>query len=179
MRHQHPATGAALVFLQQPLRRLRGECTGLGSKWAFDPAKVVADPARPLFDGGLVAAASSSYVRHLVEKAAAQARIDLKTPYENLTRKALTTLMETVAAAMQEVYDDATDVYKEWLTDYMSAVECPGCHGKRLRPASLAVRVRNFSIAEFTALPVGRALVTARNWEFSERETQIAGRGGG
>ena len=48
--------------------------------------------------------------------------------------------------------------------------------GKRLRPASLAVRVKNFSIAEFTALPIARALVTVRNWEFGERETQIAGR---
>ena len=53
----------------------------------------------------------------------------------------------------------------------MSPVECPACHGKRLRPASLAVRVKNFSIAEFTALPIARALVTVRNWEFGERET--------
>ena len=52
----------------------------------------------------------------------------------------------------------------------MSPVECPACHGKRLRPASLAVRVKNFSIAEFTALPVARALMTVRNWEFGERE---------
>ena len=58
----------------------------------------------------------------------------------------------------------------------MSPAECPACHGKRLRPASLAVRVKNFSIAEFTALPVARALMTVRNWEFDERETQIAGR---
>ena len=36
--------------------------------------------------------------------------------------------------------------------------------------------MKNFSIAEFTALPVARALVTVRNWEFGERETQIAGR---
>ena len=26
-------------------------CTGLGSKWSFDPAKVIADPAKPLLDG--------------------------------------------------------------------------------------------------------------------------------
>jgi excinuclease ABC subunit A len=58
----------------------------------------------------------------------------------------------------------------------MSPVECTACGGKRLRAASLAVQVKNFSIAEFTALPVARALVTVRNWEFGERETQIAGR---
>jgi excinuclease ABC subunit A len=33
----------------------------------------------------------------------------------------------------------------------MSPAACPACGGKRLRPASLAVRVKNFSIAEFTA----------------------------
>ena len=49
----------------------------------------------------------------------------------------------------------------------MSPAECPECNGKRLRPASLAVRVKNFSIAEFTALPMSRALMTVRNWEFA------------
>jgi excinuclease ABC subunit A len=58
----------------------------------------------------------------------------------------------------------------------MSPVECPACRGRRLRPASLAVRVKNFSIAEFTALPIARALMTVRGWEFNDRETQIAGR---
>jgi excinuclease ABC subunit A len=38
------------------------------------------------------------------------------------------------------------------------------------------VRVKNFSIAEFTSLPLARALMTVRNWELSDRESQIAGR---
>src|SRR6476620_8059260 len=37
-------------------------CAGLGSKWAFDPAKVIEDPSKPLFDGGLVPAVESSYM---------------------------------------------------------------------------------------------------------------------
>ena len=36
----------------------------------------------------------------------------------------------------------------------MSPAVCPACDGKRLRPSSLAVRVKNFSIAEFTELPI-------------------------
>ena len=28
-------------------------CHGLGSKWSFDPAKVIADSSKPLLDGGL------------------------------------------------------------------------------------------------------------------------------
>ena len=152
------------------------ECTGLGSMWAFDPAKIVVDFSKPLLEGGLAAAASSAYVRHRLEEAARQARVDLRTPYEELPRKAKTALMEAVTSAMQEGYDEATEEYREWLTEYMSPVECPACGGKRLRPSSLAVRVKNFSIAEFTGLPIGRALVTVRNWEFGDRDMQIAGR---
>ena len=35
------------------------ECHGLGSKWTFDPAKVIVDPSKPLFEGGLGAGGSS------------------------------------------------------------------------------------------------------------------------
>ena len=62
-------------------------------------------------------------------------------------------------------------MYRDWLTDYMSPIECPACQGKRLQPSSLAVLVKGISIAQFTALPVARALPTARGWEFTERET--------
>ncbi len=29
------------------------ECSGLGSKWSFDPMKVIVDPSKPLLEGGL------------------------------------------------------------------------------------------------------------------------------
>ncbi|MDE3157638.1 MAG: excinuclease ABC subunit UvrA, partial [Acidobacteriota bacterium] len=77
---------------------------------------------------------------------------------------------------LEEGYQSSGDSYREWLTEYMSPSECPACRGKRLRPSSLAVRVKDFSIAEFTALPVARALSTLGNWEFHDRERQIAGR---
>ena len=39
-----------------------------------------------------------------------------------------------------------------WTTafEYMIGTECPVCHGKRLRPESLAVKVNGMSIADFT-----------------------------
>ena len=61
----------------------------------------------------------------------------------------------------------AAEGYREWLSEYMSPRRCEACNGLRLRPASLAVRVKSFSIADFTSMSVARALVTARNWEFS------------
>ncbi len=36
----------------------------------------------------------------------------------------------------------ASEAYREWLMEYMSPTTCPACHGKRLKPSSLAVRVK-------------------------------------
>jgi len=158
------------------------ECHGLGSTWSFDPAKVIVDPSKPLLDGGLGPAAGSWSMQHSLEEFAKKARINLKKPFEDLPRKARDLLteggngFEGILSILQKLYQEAGEGYREWLTDYMSPVDCPACQGKRLRPASLAVRVKNFSIAEFTALPVARALVTVRNWKLEDREQQIAGR---
>jgi excinuclease ABC subunit A len=59
---------------------------------------------------------------------------------------------------------------------YMSATPCPACRGKRLRPESLAVKVGGLSIADFTALPLNRALSAAINLKFNDREALIAER---
>jgi excinuclease ABC subunit A len=157
-------------------------CTGLGSKWAFDPARVIEDPSKPLLEGGLGPGAGSTYMNHMLAAAARQFGIDLAVPFEQLPQKSRTLLLEGrddfpgILNILQATFDDASEDYRAWLTDYMSPVECPACHGKRLRPSSLAVRVQSFSIAEFTALAISRALITVRNWQFSEREMQIAGR---
>ena len=158
------------------------ECHGLGSKWTFDPAKVIADSGKPLLDGGLGPGAGSWQMQQRLEELAKKNRINLAKPYEELSKKARETLMEGagglpgVLAILDETYQASSEAYREWLTDYMSPAECPACHGKRLRPSSLSVRVKNFAISEFTGLPISRALMTVRNWELSDRENQIAGR---
>jgi excinuclease ABC subunit A len=152
------------------------ECHGLGNIWTFDPVKVIVDPSKPLFDGGLGPGGSSWTVEQRVEAVAKQARINLKKPFEELPAKAQDLLLKDILGALQENYESNSDAYREWLADYMSPQECPVCHGRRLRAASLSVRVKNFSIAEFTALSITRALTAVRNWEFDERQTKIAGR---
>jgi excinuclease ABC subunit A len=158
------------------------ECTGLGSKWTFDPGKVIVDFSRPLLEGGLGPGAGSTYMRHRLAEAAQSLRIELGKPFDSFSKSIQKTLLEGgngfpgILKILERNFDEATEGYREWLTDYMSPVECPACHGRRLRPSSLAVRVKNFSIAEFTELPISRALVTVRTWEFGERALQIAGR---
>src|SRR5437899_2683712 len=48
------------------------ECHGLGNRWSFDPAKVIADPGKPLLDGGLGPGAGSWHMQQAIEELARQ-----------------------------------------------------------------------------------------------------------
>jgi excinuclease ABC subunit A len=157
-------------------------CNGVGYKSAFDAAKVIVDPSKPLLDGGMGPGASSASMQAWLEEAAEILKIDLATPFEDLPKKARSILLEGNASfpgilnALDETFSEASEGYREWLMDFMSSSECPACKGRRLKPASLAVQVKGVSIAEFTEMPVARAIVLVKSWAFSERESQIVGR---
>ena len=157
-------------------------CSGLGNKWMFDPGKILADPSKPLFDGGLVPAAASETIARATTEAAKRQKINVSKPFDALAAKAQDFLMvggagfPGILKLLEDKFEDATDMYREWLMDYMSPSQCPECKGRRLKPSSLAVLVKGVSIAAFTALPVARAIPKLKGWEFTERETQVAGR---
>src|SRR4051812_40148959 len=60
------------------------ECHGLGSKYDFDPAKVIVDWSKPLLDGALGPGSASTNLLHAVKIAASAHDIDLSTPFEKL-----------------------------------------------------------------------------------------------
>ena len=157
-------------------------CHGLGATWSFDPLKVIADPSRPLFDGGLGPGSSSMLMQQAVHALARQLRIRLDRPFEELPAKQQQALlhgaggMPGILALLQRSFEDATEGYREYLADFMSPSECTACGGRRLRPSSLAVKLKGLSIADFTALPVSRALDEIRSWTLTPREEQIAAR---
>ncbi|HYK18638.1 MAG TPA: excinuclease ABC subunit UvrA [Bryobacteraceae bacterium] len=155
-------------------------CNGLGSTWSFDPAKIIVDPSKPLLDGGLGPGASSSYMQQQLSDAADKLRINLSTPFEDFPKRTQTMLLEGgngfpgLLKILDETFEDAGAGYREWLMDYMSPSTCPACHGRRLKPSSLAVRVKGVGLAELTEMSVERALATAKGWKLNEREQQIA-----
>src|SRR5580692_3984650 len=157
-------------------------CHGLGSTWSFDPAKVIVDSSKPLLDGGLGPGASSSYMQQQLGDGAALLRIKINKPFEELPKKSQTLLLEGgngfdgIIKILTETYEEAGPGYREWLMDYMSPTLCPDCRGRRLRPGSLAVRVKGAGIAELTEMSIDRALAAVRAWKLNEREQQIAAR---
>ena len=166
------------------------ECHGLGSIYDFDPAKIIADWSKPLLDGGLGPGSGSQYLIRLINLAAQKYKIDLKLPFEQLPFKhqeillvgppqseAPRTGFHGILAYLRDSLEEArSDTYREWMMQYMSASECPVCHGQRLRPESLAVKIDGMSIADFTALSMERALERARAIAFTAREALIAER---
>lgn len=158
-------------------------CHGLGSKWTIDPAKAITDLDKPLFEGALGPGSANARIKSVTEAYASKAKIDLGKKFSALTEKQQncllygTTGFKGVLRLLDETYEDTPyESYREYLMDFMSATTCPACQGKRLRPSSLAVRVKGTSIAEFTGMSLRRARETALNWKLNERERQVAGR---
>jgi excinuclease ABC subunit A len=165
-------------------------CHGLGSLYDFDPAKVITDWSKPLLDGGLGPGSASQYLIKLIQLAAGRYKIDLKVPFEELPPKqqhilvygppkgeAPRTGFHGILAYLRDNVEEArSEGYREYMMSFMSAAPCPVCRGKRLRPESLAVKIGGMSIADFTALPLNRALSAAINLKFTEREAIVAER---
>ena len=153
----------------------------------------------------------SSYLLRLIKLAADKYKIDLKVPFENLTKpqqdlflygppknEVGRTGFHGIFAYLRSNLDDTrSEGYREYMMQYMSATTCPRCHGKRLRPESLAVTIpiatviesgapsklrlggnaaTELSIADFTALSLERALAAARAMHFTGRDRIVADR---
>lgn len=66
------------------------------------------------------------------------------------------------------------DAWREELARFRQARDCPDCHGTRLRPEALAVRVNGLNMAEFNALSIERALNWLDGLAFTGRHALIA-----
>ena len=157
-------------------------CKGVGSTWAFDPTKVIPDPSKPLLEGGLGPGSSSSYMSSALSDMAEGCGIDLSQAFEDLPKRTRNLLVHGnsqypgILKTLEDNYSRASEGYREWLMDYMSPTVCPDCKGLRLKPASLAVTVKEISIADFTGIPIARALPLVVGWKFTERELKVVGR---
>ena len=165
-------------------------CHGLGSIYDFDPAKTITDWSKPLLDGAMGPGSGSAYLLRLIKLFAEKTKINIKLPFEDLTTEQQNLFLygppraEAGRTGFHGIFDylrsnledTKSEGYREYMMQYMSATLCPVCKGRRLRPESLAVTVNSASIADFTGLPLVRALEAARNMNFIGRDRIIADR---
>ncbi|MGH8665719.1 MAG: excinuclease ABC subunit UvrA, partial [Burkholderiales bacterium] len=73
-------------------------------------------------------------------------------------------------------FDEAQSGEEVWWNEWYEQPDepCPACKGQRLNPEALAVRYRERTIAEMTAMPVGKAGALFDSMELAGREAEIA-----
>ncbi len=87
------------------------------------------------------------------------------------------TAFEGVVNNLQRRYNETTSpVMREELEGYMSQVNCPECHGRRLKPESLAVTVGGLNIMELCDKTVEDMLAFLAGLTLTEREQFIGER---
>jgi excinuclease ABC subunit A len=181
------------------------DCTGLGTRMEVDPELVVSDPDRTLAEGAIAVWSGghvSDYFVRLIEALGAELGFSIDTRWSRLPAKARRALLygydqqvhvryknrygrersyytnfEGAIPYIERRHSEAeSDSSRERFAGYMREVPCPTCHGARLKPVSLAVKVDDRSISDYTALPIGELAKLLLTLELSERDMQIATR---
>jgi excinuclease ABC subunit A len=83
---------------------------------------------------------------------------------------------EGVIPNLRRRYDEGAWNLQEDLEKYRVLRTCPGCSGQRLKPHSLAVRVKGRTIADYVTLPISEAVGVFGDLDLTTREALIATR---
>jgi excinuclease ABC subunit A len=178
-------------------------CHGLGFQRVIDPELIVPDPTLSISEGALepFTKAASMYHRRLLEAVAEANGIDPDVPWRSLRKRDRDLLLhgtgpqrhtvsyrnrfgrrrvyvvrfDGMLASLERRYEMTdSDHTRERIEHLMALQPCPACGGARLRPESLAVRVGDLNIYEFTQ----RSATAAHDWitslELTETERAIA-----
>lgn len=100
----------------------------------------------------------------------------VKFKYENMYGQVKTyeAVYEGAVKTLDRMYrETSSDYVRELVEQFMTQKPCPACHGDRLKPESLAVKIGDLSIAQLCRMDVQRAQEFLGALELTERETAI------
>lgn len=181
-------------------------CTGLGMQMKFDEQLIVPNEELSIMQGAITATgynsvnAKGSMSKVLFDALAAKYGFSLETPFKDLPRKIKDIIFygtkeklritysnvrgtgtydyafEGVINTLQRRYNETSEAMRAEFEEYMTNIECPDCHGKRLRPEVLAITVNGKNISEVTELSIGKMQEFFQSLTLTERENMIAER---
>ena len=157
------------------------DCSGLGSHLEVDPELVVPNPELAISEGAIRPwSTKNKYLMHMVAGLGEELGFDLDTPFRELSssqKKALLRgrdyrvkvkfrnrwgRMRTYSSGfegaipwiMRKREETESEVMRARYEGYMRQVPCSTCHGDRLKPEVLAVKIGKLNIAELTKLSI-------------------------
>ena len=159
-------------------------CNGFGATLEYDEALIVPYPTRTLREGAIDPWTKPRYdnKRRALAEFAKREGISMDTPWEKLPIGARGKLLKSRARGYKGIFPFLEDLeekkYKQYirvfLRQYQTAQECPDCHGAKLQPEALRVRIAERNIAEVSELPVDALLAWLDSLQLSAFEQQVA-----
>lgn len=180
------------------------KCTGLGQYLKVDPELIIPNKNLSIREGAIRASgwyyAEGGMVQMYMEGLANHYHFSLDVPVKELPEKIMDILMygskgekilmqrengtvrgnyytefEGIANNLERRFRETNS---EWIrneiTNWMDSVECPECHGDRLKKEILSVLVGGLNISEFCKMSVSQALDFLDHLELSEKERMIS-----
>ncbi len=180
-------------------------CDGLGVETFFDPSLVVPDERASLAEGAIApwAGAKSEYYDQTLGSIARHFKVTTRKPWDELPTEvrdmilfggktpieftykdgvrsySVTKPFEGVITNLKRRYGETDSAWvREEMSRYQAEKPCAVCHGARLRPEALAVRVGGETIAAASDLSIRRALAWFSGVEatLTPQRAAIAGR---
>jgi len=180
------------------------KCTGLGVFLKVDPDLVIPDKSLSVREGAIKASgwyfAEGGIAQMYYEALAKHYGFSLDAPVTELPREIVDILLygnngeklvmrrdngvmngsytssfEGVVNNLERRYrETSSDWMREEIALHMTEMDCPVCHGDRLKRESLAVTVADVNIIEFCKLSVKKAVEFVDSMRLSERDMLIA-----
>lgn len=181
-------------------------CDGLGHESKIDPELIVPDRSRSLKQGAIApwAKSSSPYYGQTLDALARHYGFKLTTKWADLPETAQQVILHgSGGEVVRFVYDDGMRAYEtaktfegivnnlerrwretdsDWAREeigkYFSAVPCAACHGFRLKPEALAVKIAGSHIGNAAQLSVRAALewFSTLPGQLTDKQNEIAAR---
>jgi excinuclease ABC subunit A len=177
-------------------------CNGLGYRLEITE-DLVLDPEKPLLEGGLIPYKNNdeeNLTSQMIEEVCKFYKIDLNKPVKELSREELEIVLygspdplhfklksssgrkhethdyyEGMITNLSRRYRETTsDWIRTWIENFMVESECHTCHGARLNPSALSVKIGGKNIDEFTRLSIDDEIKFLTNLELGIEEKQIA-----
>ncbi len=162
------------------------ECDGLGVKIVFDPALIVPDPTLSLQEGAIApwAGGFSHYYNQALSAVVAQYGGTMTQPFAKLPERTKEIILygsgkekvpttytdesrtftqnkvfEGVVPSMARRQKERKDRYgqPEKMNRYQNSLPCEACHGYRLKPEALCVKIQGLTIGQVTEMSIGHA----------------------
>lgn len=173
------------------------ECTGLGNRLEVDPELLMPNPRLSITEGAirpLQRMGADAWTMKQILATCEAHGIDPRKPIGELTEEERKVILEGsdkkvkvsfgrgsyevkfegVAKNIRRRWQDTdSDNMRKELEKYMREQPCNTCHGKRLKPEVLAVRIDKYSIMDICEMDIEDAVNIFDQIKFTEKELQI------